>query len=133
MARTLNGVDTESEIGRVEAHLRESGWAEHASLEREMLTWTRLAHEVSDYAMTVDDYTNDLCSRDYLADALSSATDAWRVVISARIAPPDDLFRASTVDDVEGRLGRHFQITAQDGWWWHRRPSSGPLAILLSD
>lgn len=51
-----------------------------------MASWTRLAHEVSDYAMTIDDYTNDLCSRDYLADAFSSATDALRLVISARVS-----------------------------------------------
>ena len=70
MARTLNGVDTESEIRRVEAHLRESGWAEHASLEREMFSWTSLANEVIACVMAFGTYTNDLCSRDYLGSVV---------------------------------------------------------------
>lgn len=57
----------DDEVKREEAALRGEGWADFTSLSRELAAWGRLADEVSIYRATVDDYTNDLCSRDYLA------------------------------------------------------------------
>ena len=56
----------QEEMERIETSLRHAGWADHASIARELRTWARVAVEVDIYAATVDDYTNDLCSRDYL-------------------------------------------------------------------
>ena len=56
----------EDEVQRIEAVLHDEGWADHTSLARELRGWARLAEEVNAYTGTVDDYTNDLCSRDYL-------------------------------------------------------------------
>ena len=105
----MSGVATESEIRRIEADLREPGWAEHARLEREAPTWTRLANRVNACVMTVDDFTNDL-SRDYL----SSAIGARRVVMSARVAQASELFLASTVEEVDASTS---PSRAQDGCW----------------
>jgi hypothetical protein len=55
-------VTDESDVRRIEATLQELGWANHASLDREVRIWTRLSEEVNTYTATVDDYTNDLCS-----------------------------------------------------------------------
>lgn len=64
-------VTVENEVQRIEDELRQSGWAVHASIEREVRNWTRLSESVNTYKLTVDDYTNDLSSRDYLAEVAS--------------------------------------------------------------
>jgi len=80
----------------------------------------------------VDDYTNDVCSRDYLAVAASRASSGLRREIEEQVAKADETFRGSTVEDTDGRLGRYYRIERKDGWWWRRRPTSGPLADYLA-
>jgi hypothetical protein len=125
-------VTDESDVRRIEATLQELGWANHASLDREVRIWTRLSEEVNTYTATVDDYTNDLCSRDYLSEVTSRASSDLRAAIEGQVALADMRFRTSTVEDQDGRLGLYFRIRPEDGWWWHRRPSSGPLADYLA-
>ena len=57
-------------ISQIEEDLRAEGWADHTSLAMQLTLWDRLGHGVASYSMTVDDYTNDLCSRDYLEIAI---------------------------------------------------------------
>jgi len=122
----------EHEVRRTEAALRAAGWADHTSLARELRDWARLSQEVSTYTLTVDDYTNNLCSRDYIAQVASRASSDLRRSIDEQVAPADESFREATVEDSDGRLGRYFRIDSEDAWWWHRRPSSGPLADYLA-
>jgi hypothetical protein len=131
--RKTDVVGDEQQVQRIEAGLRDEGWADHVSLAREFCVWARLSEEVNTYTATVDDYTNDLCSRDYLAEVASRASNDLRTTIEDHLAPADEAFRASTVEDTDGRLGRSFRIQREDGWWWHRRPTSGPLAEYLAD
>jgi hypothetical protein len=126
-------VTDENEVQRIEAALREAGWADHASLDREVRAWTRLSEEINTYTATVDDYTNDLCSRDYLAQVASRASDELHESVEYQVAAADEMFRASTVEDTDEGLKRCFRIQPDDGWWWHRRPSSGPLADYLAE
>lgn len=119
------------EVEHIEASLRRAGWADHVSIARELRAWARLAEEVDTYTATVDDYTNDLCSRDYLELAMANASIDLRSTIGQQVAPADESFRRLTIDDSELRLGRYFQINRKDGWWWRRRPTSGPLADYL--
>ena len=93
-------VADESEIQRIAAVLRESGWAHHPSLDRETRLWAQLSAEVNNYTATVDDYTNDLCSRDYLAEVASLASDGLRGRIEHQVAAADETFRASTVENT---------------------------------
>jgi hypothetical protein len=122
----------ESEVRQIEVALAQAGWAEHARLEREFRVWSRLAQEVNAYIATVDDYTNDLCSRDYIAEFAARASCGLRTAIEERVSPADETFRGATVGDDDARLGRHFRIDQESAWWWHRRPSSGPLADYLA-
>ena len=94
--------------------------------------WARLSAEVGNYTLEIDEYTNDLCSRDYLAKALDIASADLRSAILRELTPADDPFRSATVDDDEGRLARFYRITPDDGWWWHRRPAAGALAEALA-
>lgn len=121
-----------SEVRRIESDMRAAGWASHTSLDREVRSWNRLAAEVNTYEATVDDYTNDLCSRDYLEEFASRASDDLRANILERIAGADEMYAGATVEDTEGLLGEYYRIDLKDGWWWRRRPSSGPLAGWLT-
>lgn len=125
-------VSDEVEVQSIEAALRALGWADRASVARALRNWAELSEEVNAYPATVDDYTNDVCSRDYLAEVASRASEGLRNTVEDKLASADELFRTSTVQDTDGRLTRFFRIRADDGWWWHRRPSSGPLADYLA-
>ena len=83
-------------------------------LDREARAWTRLSEEVNTYTATVDDYTNDLCSRDYLAEVASRASDGLRGRIEHQLAAVDETFRASTVEDTDERLKGYFRIQPDD-------------------
>ena len=82
--------------------------------------------------MTVDDFTNDLSSRDYLELALRRLPVPAREWLSESVAPLDDRFRDATVKDDRGLLGRFFRIDQESPWWWHRIPRVGPLADFLA-
>jgi len=124
-------VTLDSEIGRIEAEMRAAAWATHTSLRRELHVWARLAAEVDRYEATIDDYLNDLYSRDYIAE-FSAAASAWtREYIARQVAAADDRFRASTEPDIGALIGQHHRIDDKDGWWWRRRPAGGPLGDYL--
>lgn len=123
----LRGSDAEA----VSAALRKSGWAAHTSVARELACWERLGREVNTYDATVDDYTNDLCSRDYLAHAIAESSLHLRQVLAERLTLADTTFREATVPDTEKLLGTYYRVDKKDGWWWHVRPANGPLATYL--
>lgn len=121
----------EDEVRLIEAAMRETGWAEFMSLAGALRMWTRLSHEVEAYAGTIDDYTNDLTTRNYIAGAASRASVGLRFRIGHLVAVADESFRTATIEDGDQRLGPYYRIESSAGWWWHRRPSSGPLADYL--
>ncbi|MGH3689788.1 MAG: hypothetical protein ACRDT7_06505 [Microbacterium sp.] len=123
----------ESEIARIEADLRAAGWAAHANLQRAFNVWSNLAAEVDAYEATVDDYTNDVRSRDYIAEFSAAASDEVQKYIADEVTAADDRFRASTEPDVEGLISQYFRIDNKDGWWWRQRPTGGPLADYLTE
>jgi hypothetical protein len=125
-----DGLDTI--IADVEKGLRADGWADHTSVSRELNNWARLANRVGRYPMTVDDYTNDLCSRDYLELVLRRVPTDARPWLSQSLAPLDDAFRGGTVDDDRRVLARFFRIDRDSAWWWTRIPAAGPLAEYLA-
>ena len=131
MRHTANMAEDDEAL-RIEVALHGDGWAEHTSLARELRTWARLAQEVNAYTGTVDDYTNDLCSRDYLEEMQARASLRLRHSIDQELAPMDLSFRMATVPDTDERLASFFAIDSRDGWWWRRRPSWGPLAEYLA-
>ena len=113
--------------------MRSTGWAPHTSLQRELAGWNRLSLEVNSYVATIDDYTNDVCSRDYVAQVMSDASDTLRAEIEEHVVPADERFLSSTVVDDDDRIGRYHRVDLKDGWWWRRRPAAGPLAQYLDE
>jgi hypothetical protein len=118
-----------NEIGQ---RLRAEGWAEHVTVERLLRNWHRLSVSVDRYIMTVDDYTNDLTARDGLEIVLTKCPERLGTKLRAHIELADQEFLARTLDDVEHTLGHYFRIDRRSGWWWHRKPTAGPLAEYLS-
>lgn len=74
-----------------------------------------------------------MCSRDFIAEVAARAASDLRIEIEQQVASADEAFRSATVEDTDGRLGQYFRVDNKDGWWWHRRPSFGPLADYLAE
>jgi hypothetical protein len=97
-----------------------------------LATWIALIQEVeSGYAGSIDDYANDLASRDHLQELIRIAQPSLRSKLEEVLEPWDERFRASTTDDGGRALSRFFNI--KDGWWWQRAPREGQLADYLRE
>lgn len=120
-----------SEAAELTARLHDAGWSSQVTVERLLQEWEQLAGEVGDYVATIDDYTNDLTARDALDRILLWASDAFKPVLAKRIAAADERFRTATSDDEGLAVGRYFTIERHPGWWWRRRPTTGPLSTYL--
>jgi hypothetical protein len=104
--RKTGVVGDEDEVQRIEAALHGEGWADHVTLARELRVWARLSAEVNRCTATVDDYTNDLCSRDYLAEFAARASSDLRTAIEGQVGQADEKFRKSTTEDADGAGSR---------------------------
>lgn len=92
--------------------------------------WVSLVAEVeAGYAGSVDDYTNDLTSRDLLEDLIRGSQPSLRAKLEGALEPWDERFRRATAYDDRRALSRFFNIG--DGWWWRRTPTEGQLATYL--
>ena len=117
------------EIGR---QLRSEGWAQHVTIQSLLETWRDLALGVDQYECTIDDYTNDLCSRDGLELALSRADLPLSAKLLSVIEAADHEFCLRTAHDGGTAVGQYCRIDESSGWWWRRRPVAGPLADYLA-
>lgn len=129
----LAGEDYESleEASRV---LHERGELK-VSFHQMMEIWKELVTDVeSDYDEMVDEYTNDLSSRDWLALALPLLTERAREALKPKLDALDSRFRAATEEDTYGALHYYYRVDRQEGWWWGRIPihRSGYFADQLS-
>jgi hypothetical protein len=103
--------------------LRERGWKKAFTLDEMMTAWEQLVAKVElGYSDMVDEYTNDLACRDWLAAAWPLVTDHVRTVRKPELDALDLRFLAATAEDSAGELRRFYRIEANDGWWWRRLP-----------
>jgi hypothetical protein len=116
------------EIGR---QLRADGWARHVTPAWLLATWDELSVTANGYELSIDDYTNDLLARDGIEWALSVCQPLFRAKLSSWVEAADRAFVAGTEEDAEGSLGRSWPVDETSGWWWKRRPKTGPLADSL--
>lgn len=128
----LNPSDSDRKVLIViEDQLHSEGVAGHVTVRGLLRTWSWLADQAADYGDSVDDYTNDLTTRDILERALVMAPEPLRALLSVEIEAADRRFRDSTVPDELGKLGQYFQVDRREGWWWRRVPRTGSLASHL--
>jgi hypothetical protein len=119
------------EAAALTTRLHAEGWASHVSVEWLLQDWEQLAAEASAYPATIDDYTNDVTSRDALEIVVASASAEFAAYMRDRIGTADERFVASTSDDGGAAVGQYFRIERKQGRWWHRRSSTGPLSDYL--
>ena len=120
-----------AELERLTARLHADGWSGHVTVERLIRNWQQLAGEVANYPLTIDDYTNDVTGRDALDLVLKWASDGTRQMVGVDVFEADETFKASTFDDGGDAVSAYFRIEDRSGWWWRRRPTTGPLAAYL--
>jgi hypothetical protein len=125
--------DDES-IDRAGRALHASGWSKVHTLDQMAAAWAALVAEVEiGYDLEVEDYTNDLTCRDWLAAAWPMLSAGAQAARQDELSALDERFRAATVDDTDGRVARYYRLEPDDGWWWRRVPTSrtGNLAETL--
>lgn len=119
-ALTEEDYESVHHAGRV---LHERGWRQVFTVNQMTAAWAQLVDEIeTGYDQLVDEYTNDLSCRDWLAAAWPMLTERVRVARHAELRAIDARFLAATVEDTERALGRFRRIDATDGWWWRRLP-----------
>ena len=97
--------------------------------------WEQVVEEVKKgYALTLDDYLNDLDGRQIIEEALKIAPEAERKKIQGRVARADQKMRGlvepsgkclwgSEVAEAEG-------WTPEKNWWYFSRPQKGDADFL---
>jgi hypothetical protein len=120
-------------LAAIDHALHANGWAPHVSVERELHGWRELALEVDRYTASIDDYTNDLYTRDALEIALRICHGALQDKLSAHIRESDREFIARTEEDGGAAIGQYHRVDASRGWWWKRRPTGGRLGEYLEE
>jgi hypothetical protein len=111
----LGSEDYESVLnaGRI---LHERGWIKAYTLNEQVDAWQHVVESVEEgYALTIDDYTNDLDVRGWLDRARSLVTRPVRLSLDDRLAALDARFTQAT-----SAQWRH--IPGAGPGWWYRVP-----------
>lgn len=79
--------------------------------------WAGICADVAEgYSLTVDDYMNDLTTRDLIASIFSHLRAELSYKLKRKVAPADEQFRRATTH-VEHALNELYSY-----WWWYRIP-----------
>jgi hypothetical protein len=102
---------TDQERGILEElgqQLRNRGWADHVSVERLLRDWQQLASEVGTYRLTIDDFPNDLTSRDGLEEVLLRCpSEALREKLRSGVNAADEQYCEATREDGGAALSNY--------------------------
>ena len=119
----LTAADYES-VHRAGRVLHEQGWRRVFTLDEMLDAWAALVAEIEQgYDQTVDEYTNDLSCRRWLAAAWPMLTARVRAHRQAELDALDERFLAATTDDGGLHLGRFYGFESRGNWWLLRLPA----------
>ena len=119
-------------------YLREIGCGEHV-IERGLVglveAWEKTVHDVErGYTLTLDDYLNDLDTRQLIAEALVIASDDQRAAIDARLKKADEKMRNLTTPVKVCLWGEEVAQeegwTKKENWWYFARPIKADKELL---
>ncbi|MER6218706.1 hypothetical protein ABT213_32320 [Streptomyces sp. NPDC001674] len=114
------------------AVLHGRGWRKAFTVTEMVDQWASLVGTVENgYEDFIDEYTNDLYSRNWLHEAWVLLPGHVLVAWNQRIQELDDRFRAATAFDDGQALSQFHWISRfdpDDMWWWRRHPR-----ILVGD
>jgi hypothetical protein len=93
--------------------------------------WLTFANDIgAGYWGTIDEFTNDMTTRDMLEEALQQLGDRDRKWLIGLVEPGDGRYTEVTAADPSGRLSQSYRH--DDHWWWHRWPLvPGELATYV--
>jgi hypothetical protein len=111
--------------------LHRQGWSRVFTPNEMTDSWAGLIDQVEEgYRLCVDEYTNDLACRDWLARAWPLFTERVRAARQPELTALDARFRTVTVDDGGAALSHYYRVEREDGWWWlGPYVRSGPLKV----
>jgi hypothetical protein len=74
-----------------------------------------------------EEYTNDLMTREFIAELSRRLPGRWAALFAEWVALWDERFRAATKEESEPHL-RPLDDEEEPGWWWYRTPRLWPGA-----
>jgi len=115
--------DDYASVERAGRLLHQQGWSRVFTPNEMTNGWAGLIGQVEEgYRLCVDEYTNDLACRDWLAQAGRLFSERVRAARQPELTALDERFLVATVDDGGAALSHYYRVERKDGWWWHRRP-----------
>lgn len=112
--------DDQEHLQRVLQHLTAIS-GKNSSLNQLISQWLYFVREVErGYNDSIYEYTNDLSTRDLLAEIEAILTIAGQEQLGTVLKGLDDQFRSATVPTTKPVRGEPEQ---QLPWWWYRIPS----------
>jgi hypothetical protein len=83
--------------------------------------WSSFVAEVEEgYRSSIDDYTNDLFTRDFLSRVLEAVPPTLAERLGTLVQPVDKRFEQATRKDEGGVIRQFFE--PPQSWWWSRLP-----------
>lgn len=121
--------DEQSTIAALEARFSERAHFP-ITLEKLLSSWRIFVAEVEQgYESTIDDYTNDLSTRDLLGNVLREVSPDLKTRLLVDVESLDRRFEHATRPDAGNRIAEF--IEPGEGWWWSRLPRK--LGALAND
>ena len=114
-------------LRRVQSELREL-WAPLSELTPHQLVraWIAIVAIVEvGYEDSWEGYTNDLMTREFIAELSRRLPGHWAGCFAEWVAPWDERFRAATTEQSEPLLPA-LEDGDEPGWWWYRTPRVWP-------
>jgi hypothetical protein len=103
---------------------RKRGWADYVSLPYLLSNWPRIVDNVEGYDGVIEEYWNDLDTRNILEDVIDELPHEVASRVAALLRPWDEKFRTRTVDSP----GLWRRSNGKPGWWNERFPvEPGPM------
>lgn len=127
----------QEEKSRVAPWVAEQLTAPTHSVQRRMRMWERLTARIlqnwpPDGTYLVDEYVNDLDTRDSMENTAMELPPTVGDDFKAVLARLDEAFREATYDDggssIAWRMNETRVALQLRPWWWHRRPENAPWA-----
>jgi len=113
------------DLRRVLDELREQ-WSPLTDLTPEQLVraWIAIVAIVEvGYEGSWEEYTNDLMTREFIAELSRRLPEWWAGQFAEWVAPWDERLRAATAEESKPHL---FKDEDEPGWWWYRSPRIWP-------
>ena len=127
----LFSADEREVLAQVSATLRSQGVPTRFPIEQLLRSWTLFAARVADTKSLPEEFAEYLMRRDTLEMALRICPEPLAQKLMLHVHAADEKYRNATVDDEGRSMSKRWRI--REGWWWRRRPSTGPLARLLDN